>query len=96
MLQGRGSAGAIMGGLAVPLASFAFLAFMSACLLAPVVFAFRGHGPDLLTMSKLALLCLAAEIVVAAFVGSAAIHISGVETAGSPHLQMHPARADRF
>ena len=48
------------------LALLAFFAFISACALAPPAFAFRGHGPVLLTASKLALLCLVAEIVVTA------------------------------
>jgi hypothetical protein len=63
------------------LATLAFLAFMSACFLAPAVFAFRGHGPVLLTVSKLALLCLVAEIVVAALVGNVAIRLSEAKAA---------------
>jgi hypothetical protein len=59
----------------------AFLAFMSACFLAPPAFAFRGHGPVLLTASKLALLCLVAEIAVTAFVSSTALRLSGTRAA---------------
>ena len=63
------------------LATLAFIAFLSACLLSPVVFAFPGHGPILLTASKLALLCLVAEIVVTVLVATTAIRLSEARTA---------------
>ena len=63
------------------LAVLALLAFMSACGLAPAAFAFRGHGPVLLTVSKLALLCMVAEIVVTAFVGCTALRLSEARAA---------------
>jgi hypothetical protein len=57
------------------LATLAFFAFVSACVFAIPAFAFRGHGPILLTVSRLGLLCLMAEIIVIALVGSTALRI---------------------
>jgi hypothetical protein len=58
------------------LALFAFLAFVSTCVLTIPAFAFRGYGPILLSASRFALLCLAAEIVGMVLISMTALRLS--------------------
>jgi hypothetical protein len=51
----------------------AFLAFVPACFLAVPAFAFRGHGPIMLTVSILMVLCSAAEFLVTGLLSTIAL-----------------------
>jgi hypothetical protein len=59
----------------VVLGLLAFLAFVPACGLAIPAFKFLGHGPVLRIASVLLFVCLAAELVVTALVGTTALRL---------------------
>lgn len=59
----------------------AFLAFVSACFLAVPAFAFRGHGPIMLTVSILMVLCSAAEFLATGLVSATALLLASEERA---------------
>ena len=65
----------------VVLGFLAFLAFVPACGLAIPAFTFLGHGPVLLAVSILLFLCSAANFVVAALAGTAALRLPDEELA---------------
>lgn len=72
--QGRRFSPAVLGLLA-------FLAFVSACILAIPAIKFPGHGPVMLAVGILSFLCSAANFVVAALVGATAVRLPGQERA---------------
>jgi hypothetical protein len=65
----------------VVLGYLAFLAFVPASFLAVPAFAFRGHGPIMLTVSILMLLCSAAEFLVTGLVSTTALLLASEERA---------------
>lgn len=72
--RGRRSSPAVLGLLA-------FLAFVSACILAIPAIKFPGHGPVMLAVSILLFLCSAANFAVAALAGTTAVRLPDEELA---------------
>jgi len=72
--RGRRSSPAVLGLLA-------FLAFVSACILAIPAIKFPGHGPVMLAVSILLILCSAANFVVTGLAGTTALRLPDEELA---------------